>query len=149
MVVGIITAVSMLLSELMAKIKKKKIQPTGQAQPGKVTISKILIPFTNLNIVFAFGIMIHIMIQVMLARFPTQLVFPKISVQITIMLLCLLLCNPAAKSHIKRRVLALRGIDLGLKNNKIQPLEIWTSEMPMKRMKKEDRVQEEAVQSSV
>ena len=96
----------MIGSEVVAKLKKTKIQPS---QPGKVFVIGNLIPFKNLNIVFAFGIIVRATIDII---WTTKYGLPKIAIQTTIMLLCLLLCNTDAKTYFKRRLSACRGVDM-------------------------------------
>ena len=131
----------MVISEIVAKVKKKKINPTGQANPGKITMRQHFIPFTNLNLAYAFGILIRVLLDVIVT---TKLGFPKISIHLTIMLFCLLLCNPAAKAHLKRRFEAWRGLDMTANKKQIQPLAIWTTENHRERQNEQNMFQNEA-----
>lgn len=105
----------MIGSEIVAKVKKKKVHPS---QPSKVFVIGNLIPFKNLNMVFAFGIIVRAIIDIV---WTTKYGLPKIAIQTTVMLFCLLLCNADAKTHFKRRFAAWRGVDIGAKNTKGTP----------------------------
>ena len=102
----------MVLSEIIAKTKKRKISPevlnAQSSQVSKFLISN-LIPFTTLNLIFAFSIIVSAVIRTIQ---KTQLGIPNISIQITVMLICFLFSNPDAKKPFKRRSAALRGVDL-------------------------------------
>ena len=101
----------MVLSEIIAKTKKRKISPevlnAQSSQVSKFLISN-LIPFTTLNLIFA-SIVVSAVIRTIQ---KTQLGIPNISIQKTVMLICLLFSNPDAKKHFKRRSAALRGVAL-------------------------------------
>lgn len=113
--IATIASVTMVVSEIVAKIKKKKIQPS---QPAKVFVIGNMIPFTNLNIVFALSIMVRVIIDLI---WNSTYGLPKIAIQITFMLMCLLLCNDDAKTYAKRRFAAWRGVNVGPGNNKVKP----------------------------
>ena len=115
------TMASMLFSEVFAKMKqrKRKIGPAPvQSNKVKLIISNF-IPFTTLNLIFATGIFISIVIRIIQR---TQKGAPNMSIQCVIMLLCLLFSNSEAKQHF-RRYLAVR---LG----KEVPFQITSSQAP-------------------
>ena len=62
------TAVCMVSSEIMAKTRKRKISPARlnnvEGKQWKTMVISNLIPFTNLNLIFAFGIVIQGIIKV-------------------------------------------------------------------------------------
>jgi hypothetical protein len=63
-----------------------------------------LIPFTRLNTIFAFSIVVSAVIKVVQS---TQIGLPKLSIQITAMLLCLLFSNSEALTRAKKKVATL------------------------------------------
>ena len=75
---------------------------------GKNMVISNLIPFTRLNLIFAFGCFINAIIRVVQR---TQIGFPNLSIQIVVMLICLLFSNSEAKKHCKRRSATLRWMD--------------------------------------
>jgi hypothetical protein len=79
-----------------------------QGKTGKMVISN-LIPFTKLNLIFAFGIVVAAIIKIFQR---TQIGVPKMSIQIAVMLLCLLFSNSEAKTHFKKRCAKFRGVKL-------------------------------------
>ena len=103
----------MVSSEIIAKTRKNKIRPTrfdcDEANQGKKMIISNLIPFTRLNLIFAFGILISAIIKVFQR---SQIGVPKLSIQVMVMLLCLLLTNHKAKTHVKQKIKSMRGIRL-------------------------------------
>ena len=111
-VLAFITTACMVSSEVIAKLKKRKISPEAPnaqtSQVSKLIISN-LIPFTTLNLIFAFSIVISVVIR---SIQKTQIGIPNISIQITVVLVCLLFSNPDAKKHFQRRSAAFRGVDL-------------------------------------
>ena len=113
-IIAYITTGCMISSEIVAqtKTRKRKISPavanTPNGNPGKNLVISNFIPFTTLNIIFAFSIVISAIIRVIQ---QTQIGVPKLSIQMVIMLICLLFSNPKAKRHFKRRCSALRGVD--------------------------------------
>ena len=68
-----------------------------------------LIPFTKLNLIFAFDFVVNTFIKMLN---PTQIGAPTISIQFNVMLLMLVFTNSEARSHFKRKVAAWRGLDL-------------------------------------
>ena len=123
--IGSITVVAMFSSEIVAKLKKTKVHPTKPKQPNQPNqnsqtrfVIGNLIPFTNLNMVFAFGIFARTIIDII---WTTKYGFPKIAIQTTFMLICLLLFNADAKTYFKRRLAAWRAVDMAAKNNKVKP----------------------------
>ena len=68
-----------------------------------------LIPFTKQNLTFAFSALITCIIRIFQ---NTQIGVPNLSIQLVVMLICLLLTNPEARTHFRRKSLALREVDL-------------------------------------
>ena len=93
--VAVVTVVSMLVSEAVAKTRGPKIQPQANpANPGNqpntrqsnIFVISNLIPFANLNLVFVLGIFVRT-----LTTLFNQEVFPGaplLSIQASAMLLC-------------------------------------------------------------
>jgi hypothetical protein len=96
-----VVAACMITSEIIATRKKRKIRPENpkksQGNQGKKMVIFKLIPFTRLNLIFAFSALLTAMIRI-LQR--TQKV-PNLSIQLVVMLLCLLATNREAKLHFK------------------------------------------------
>ena len=84
----------MVASEVVA-IKKLK----NKASPNASTVAH-LIPFRHLNVIFAFGILVRVLLETIQT---TKLGIPGLSIQTDAMLLCLLLTNNEAKDHIKTK----------------------------------------------
>ena len=104
-VLGYLCAVAMISSEIVAKIKRKKINPARQNNTNRMSlVISNLIPFTRLNTIFAFSIVVSAVIKVVQS---TQIGLPKLSIQITAMLLCLLFSNDEALTHTKKKVAPL------------------------------------------
>ena len=80
-----------------------------EANQEKKMIISNLIPFTRLNLIFAFGILISAIIKVFER---SQIGVPKLSIQVMVMLLCLLLTNQKAKMPVKYNIISMRGINL-------------------------------------
>ena len=108
-----VTAACMVTSEIIATRKKRKINPQKsnncQGNKGKKMVIINLIPFTRLNLIFAFSAMITAIIRILQ---NTQKGVPNLSIQIVVMLLCLLATNNEAKLHFRRKYVALRGTDM-------------------------------------
>ena len=68
-----------------------------------------LIPFTRLNLIFAFDFVINAIVKLFN---PTQIGVPKLSIHGNVMLLLLVLTNSDARSHFKRKLAIWRGRDL-------------------------------------
>jgi heme/copper-type cytochrome/quinol oxidase subunit 2 len=104
-----VTVVCMISSEMCAKTRRQKISPASQVKKAKVQkrIISNLIPFTRLNIIFAFSIFVIAMLKV-IER--TQTGVPKLSIQAVVMQLCLLISNPEAKIHFGRKFSNLTGL---------------------------------------
>ena len=65
-----------------------------------------LIPFTRLNLIFAFDFFINSIVKLFN---PTQIGVPKLSIHANVMLLLLILTNCEARSHFQRKLAAWRG----------------------------------------
>ena len=110
-----VAAVCMLGSEIVAMVKKRKrkIGQTNsnnvQGNQGKKMVISNLIPFTKLNLIFAFSALITSLIRIFQ---NTQIGVPNLSIQLVVMLICLLLTNPEARAHFKRKHSALREVYL-------------------------------------
>ena len=106
-----VTAACMVSSEICAKTRRQRISPASPSQANKSKVKKLiisnLIPFTRLNIIFAFSIFVIAMVK-MIER--TQTGVPKLSIQAVVMQLCLLLSNPEAKIHFARKFSDLTGV---------------------------------------
>ena len=85
----------------MTQIAKKK--------KGKNMVIANLIPFTTLNLAFAFGFVVNAFIKVLNT---TQIGVPKLSIHMNVMLLLLVYSNSDARSHFKRKLTSWRGGDL-------------------------------------
>ena len=70
-----------------------------------------LIPFTSLNLIFAFSIVISVVIRLIQT---TQIGVPKLSIQIVVMLICLLFSNSKAKIYFKTKCAAHRQRDMSV-----------------------------------
>jgi hypothetical protein len=114
----------MLASEIVAAIKKRKkkrkIGPTKsniiQGNQGKKMVISNLIPFTKLNLTFAFSALITCFIRIFQ---NIQIGVPNLSIQLVVMLICLLLTNPEARAHLRRKTSAFREVDLEANEQKI------------------------------
>ena len=99
-----VTAACMFSSEICAKTRRQRISPASPSQANNSKVKKLiisnLIPFTRLNIIFAFSIFVVAMVK-MIER--TQTGVPKLSIQAVVMQLCLLLSNQEAKIHFGRK----------------------------------------------
>ena len=133
-----VTASCMVTSEIIATRKKRKINPQKstkcQGNQGKKMVIFNLIPFTRLNLIFAFSAMITAIIRILQ---NTQKGVPNLSIQIVVMLLCLLATNNEAKLHFKRKYVALRGTDM-------EAMESYHCEIS--RRKKDSEIKETAPQ---
>ena len=107
-----ITTICMVSSEIVAKTRKRKIEPSSSkpvnANQSKNMVISNLIPFTRLNLIFAFSGIISAVIRIIQR---TQIGVPKLSIQIVVMLICLLLSNSEAKKHFMRKCSSMRGLD--------------------------------------
>jgi hypothetical protein len=103
----------MVSSEIIAKRTKRKKSPARmnnvKGKRGKSMVISNFFPFTNLNLIFAFSIVIFTVIKVIQT---TQIGVPKLSIQIVVILLCLLLNNSEAKLLFKKRYADFRGANL-------------------------------------
>jgi hypothetical protein len=113
-ILAYITTGCMISSEILAKIKKRKrrISPAMASIPDinlvKSLVISNFIPFTTLNIIFAFSIVISAIIKVFQQK---QIGVPILSIQMVVMQICLLFSNSEAKKHFKRRLAAFREVD--------------------------------------
>ena len=108
--IACITTACRISSEIMAKTKRRtrRISPSVPNLGKKLVISNF-IPFTTLNLIFAFSFFTSTIIRVIQ---QTQIGVPKISIHSTVILICLFLSNSEAKTHFKHRLAALRGVDM-------------------------------------
>ena len=97
---AISAAICMVLSESIARIKRKKISPVQATNSNNMVISN-LIPFTNLNLIVAYDFVIITIIKVF---GPIQTGVPNISVHSSAVLLLLVITNSEARSHFKRKM---------------------------------------------
>ena len=113
-ILAYVTTACMISSEIIAKIKarKRKISPASARIPkislGKNLVISNFIPFTTLNLIFAFSIVTSTVIRVIQ---QTQIGVPNLSIQMVVMRICLLFSNSEAKKHFKRRYAAFRELD--------------------------------------
>ena len=126
-ILGFVTTACLICSEIIARTRKRKISLTGvksvnQNRSRNLVISN-LIPFTKLNIIFAFGCLIMALIKVIQR---TQIGIPNLSIQIVSMLLCLLFSNSEAKNHFKRRSVVFRWLDLFMNKLSRTPIDAVT-----------------------
>ena len=110
---AVFTAMSMLLSEIFARMKRKRINPVparsiNNNHRTNMVISN-LIPFTKLNLIYAVD---FVLMSIVKLFNPTQMGVPKLSLHGSMMLLLLVLTNSDARSHFKRKLAAWRGRDL-------------------------------------
>ena len=108
----------MVSSEIFAKMKKRKSQISPAIANTNINMGKSLvisnfIPFTTLNLIFAFSIVISAIIKVIQ---QTQIGVPNLSIQMVVMQICLLYSNFEAKKHFNRRYAAFMEVD------QIQPI---------------------------
>ena len=108
-ILALVTTACMILSEIIAKTRKRKINPViakvSQKSIDKKMVISNLIPFTRLNLIFAFSIVISVVIRLIQT---TQIGVPYLSIQIVVMLICLLLSNSKAKFQFKTKCAAHR-----------------------------------------
>ena len=107
-IMGILSAGAMLASEIVAQSRKKKVKRQNKQgnQTKKFAISN-LIPFTNLNLVFAISIVARILTAVVQKVF---LGMPTGSIQLNVMLVLLLLSNKQAQDHFRKRLRRWMGV---------------------------------------
>ena len=109
----VFTAVSMFSSEIFARVRRKKISPIQASNRNNISSKNMiisnLIPFTRLNLIFAFDFVINTIVKLFN---PTQIGVPKLSIHGNVMLLLLVFSNSEARSHFKRKVAAWRGVDM-------------------------------------
>ena len=83
----------------MKKKGKKKTNDSTKDTKKKVLISN-LIPFTTLNVIFAFSCVVSTVVRLIQ---NTQVGVPNLSVQLSTMILCLLFANSEVNQAIKKR----------------------------------------------
>ena len=103
----------MFSSEIFAKMKKRKRRISPAVGHTKINLGKSLvisnfIPFTTLNLIFAFSIVISAIIKVIQ---QTQIGVPNLSIQMVVMQICLLYFNSEAKTHFNRRYAAFMEVN--------------------------------------
>ena len=115
-IVAIFTASCMVASEIVARMRRTNRTSPAQANntnsQNKHTTNMVianLIPFTTLNLAFAFGFVVNAFIK---ALNTTQMGAPKLSIHMNVMLLMLVLSNSNARNHFKRKIAIWRGLDL-------------------------------------
>ena len=110
---AISAAICMVASEIVARIKRKRISPVQAANSnntrGKNMVISNLIPFTNLNLIMAFNFVVGSFIKVFAT---TEMGVPTISINTSVTLLLLVFTNSEARSHFKRKVVAWRRVDI-------------------------------------
>ena len=111
-ILAVFLGASMVLSEIFARMKRKKINPAQASNrynnQGKNMVISNLIPFTTLNLIFALDVFVNAIVKLFN---PTQMGVPKLSIHGNMMLLMLVFTNSAARSHFKRKLAAWRGVD--------------------------------------
>ena len=113
-ILAYITTACMISSEVFAKLKERqrKISPAITNTPSinvcKTLVIPNFIPFTTLNLIFAFSIVISAIIKVIQ---HTQIGVPNLSIQMVVMQICLLLSNFEAKKYFKRRYATFREVN--------------------------------------
>ena len=93
-IMAFITTACMVSSEIIAKTRKRTVT---RNQSRNMVIPN-LIPFTTLNLIFAFSIVFSTIVRVIQ---KTKIGVPNLSIQIVVMLMCLLMSNTEAKAQIK------------------------------------------------
>ena len=108
---AIFTAISMILSEIFARMRRKRISPARSVNNNHKTNMVIsnLIPFTKLNLIYAFDFVVNAIVKLFN---PTQMGVPKLSLHGSMMLLLLVFSNYEARHHFKRKLAVWRGVDL-------------------------------------
>ena len=110
--VGLVSGASLALSEIIAKARKRKInplQPTNtQGSQGKNMVISNLIPFTRLNMIISFCVLVLATIKFFKL---TEIGMPTISIYCSLELLLIMLTNPAARKHFRRKLAGWRGVD--------------------------------------
>ena len=106
-----VAAGCMVSSEIIAWKKKKKISPAQSMiiQRKKMVISN-LIPFTRLNLIFAFSALVTCAIGMV---WGARVGVPFLSIHIVVMLVLLLVTNKEAMAYFKRKFAGLSGVDMG------------------------------------
>ena len=114
-----LTASSMVTSEIIAKIKSRKESKAASEMHGKNLIISNLIPFTKLNLIFAFSLVFSAIIRGIQRK---QMGLPNLSIQIVWILLCLLFTNKEAKENFKRKYLLKKLPWLAKKQTSVHPI---------------------------
>jgi glucan phosphoethanolaminetransferase (alkaline phosphatase superfamily) len=96
-----VTTACMVSSEIIAKTRKR----TLTRNRSRNMVIPNLIPFTTLNLIFAFSIVFSTIVRVIQ---KTKIGVPNLSTQIVVMLICLLMSNTEAKAQFKQRVASIR-----------------------------------------
>ena len=100
---GLAAVAAMVASEVVARARK----PRSQTNQTNGHIISNLIPFSNLNLMFAFGILTRLLAMCI----KKDLVgVPLLSIQSTVMLLSLLATNSGAKERLRKRISRWRAI---------------------------------------
>ena len=104
-IMAFVTTACMVSSEIIAKTRKRKKSPdrskTLTRNRSRNMVIPNLIPFTTLNLIFAFSIFFSTIVRVIQ---KTKFGLPNLSIQIVVMLICLLMSNTEAKAQFKRRL---------------------------------------------
>ena len=139
----ILTALVMLLSEIIARRKRRKVGHNSNSDPSQNFIISNFIPFTNLNVIFAISIFVTAFIKLIEKQ---QRGIPKLSIQCTIILLCLLITNKEAKTYSKKKLtntLGLTSILTSSNGNQIEAHEMRTQ--PKKKTFEEKTTEEDDI----
>ena len=110
-ILAMFAACCMLVSEVVARTRRKKISPTpatSNGNQGKNMVISNLIPFTKLNLIVAFDFVFGAIIKLFE---PTQVGVPNLSIHMNVMLLLLVSTNREARRHAKRKLASWRGTD--------------------------------------
>jgi hypothetical protein len=93
--IGLISVPAMVLSEVVAGVMRSQ----SSAHPTTCHVAGHAIPFTNLNIIFAFGMAVRMFVTYIETTDAGRLEqgVPKMSLQTTCMLVCMLLTSPEAR----------------------------------------------------
>ena len=94
-----LTSASMVASEIVAKMKKRKARQLTSHNCERNRLITNLIPFTNLNIIFAFSFSVNAVIHVIQDK---QVGAPNLSIQVVIILACLLITNKNARLQLRK-----------------------------------------------
>ena len=112
-----VTLAAMVASEVVAQLQNSQGQP--QTHQENTFVISNLIPFRNLNVMFAFGYLIRLVLWC----FQKELLgVPMLSIQGNAMLICLLVNNDEAKKRFKKRLRKWRGnnVELEQRGNDVE-----------------------------